>query len=577
MVTISDSFPTRDTYDTVGGRSYRRTELIGPVLCSLALIASIVIANPFVDSSFNDDWSYSDTALKLAQTGRIHYNGWGSPTILFQSAWAALFIRLYGFSFDLLRVIAIPFSVGFVCLTYFLGRRLGLHREFAGFAALTVGVSPLFVPLAASFMTEPYACFFSLLCIYAAVHSVTSRSESSAVRWLWVLTISGILGGSDRQTVWFLPLLILPYLAWLRRSNVRFLLQCVAAYAACLASLGFVLLHFHTGYAVSDMSRKQWLLVAYANSRDGIHYIVSVLLVTALMCLPALVCITPLCRRLGSRTVGVILALCLITFDYVRSGLGDLLGVAPFLGNILTLHGVLDEFTGLGTRPKVLHIYERYPITFLLLFSIAVWIYLLKTRFARLTLPPAIARIFLIFAVPYICLLLPGATLGFCYDRYALMLLPLAAVCVLLPLQELLNRIPVVGWAALMAFAGYGIATTHDYARYLQARTTAVELSRKKGISRMHISAGVEHDGWTQVQTANRIGHALYGLKVGSYNNPWFSFFATSVRPDYVTYSSPRAKIPPGAVVTVPYSNWLPPSHQAVSVLKPATIPKPLE
>src|SRR3954468_21221392 len=160
---------TRNTDVTRTRSSFWRTEIIAPLLCSLALIACVVIANPFVDSPFNDDWSYSDTALKLAQTGRIHYNGWGSPTILFQSAWAALFIRLFGFSFNLLRLISMPFSIGFVCLTYFIGRRLGLRRSFAGFAALTVAVSPLFIPLAASFMTEPYACFFTALCIHAAL------------------------------------------------------------------------------------------------------------------------------------------------------------------------------------------------------------------------------------------------------------------------------------------------------------------------------------------------------------------------------------------------------------------------
>jgi hypothetical protein len=574
MAITSASPPMRGPLRSEARLSPWSAEIVTPLLCSLALIACIVIANPFVNSAFDDDWSYADTALRLAQSGSIHYSGWGSPTILFQSVWAALFIRAFGFSFNLLRLISIPFSAGLVCLTYFLGRRLGLRPSFAGFAALTLAVSPLFVPLAASFMTEPYACFFTLACVYAAIAAAESRSDSLAVRWLWVLGISGILGGSDRQTVWLLPLLLLPYLAWLRRSNRRFLIHSAIAYSVCLGSLAFVLLHFHTGYAVSDMSRKQWIVTAYTNFAAGIHSVGSVLLLAALMCLPPLLFAAPFYRRLGLRTTAAIAALCLVIFDYLRSGFGDSPGVAPFLGSIVTSYGVLDHVTGLGSRPEIFHIYERYPITFLLIFAVAVWAYLLKAGSGRLTLPSTTTRILLIFAVPYICLLLPGAILTFCWDRYALTLLPVMVVLVLVPFQDLISRIPAAAWASLVVFALFGISTTHDYARYLQARATAIELSEKKGVSRMHIAAGVESDGWTQVQSTGNIGHVLYGVNPGDRRHPWFSYYATAVRPDYVTWFSPRADIPRTTLVTVAFFNWLPPSFQAISVLKPADIPE---
>jgi hypothetical protein len=93
-------------------------------------------------------------------------------------------------------------------------------------------------------------------------------------------------------------------------------------------------------------------------------------------------------------------------------------------------------------------------------------------------------------------------------------------------------------------------------------------------VSRMHIAAGVESDGWTQVQSTGNIGHVLYGVNPGDRRHPWFSYYATAVRPDYVTWSSPRADIPRTTLVTVAFFNWLPPSFQAISVLKPADIPE---
>ena len=552
-----------------------RMELLVPILCSLALVVTIVLANPFVDSAFNDDWAYSDTALKLAQTGKIHYNGWGSPTILFQSAWAALFIHLFGFSFQLLRAISLPFSIGSVWLTYFLGRQLGLRCAFAGFAALTMAVSPLFIPLSASFMTEPYACFFTFLCLYAALACADSKGKSSVIRWLWILAGSGILGGSNRQTVWLLPLLLLPYLIWLKRTERWFLAQTAAAYSVCLASMTFIVLHFRTGYAVSDMSRNQWLLVVYTNFSQGAHYVMSLLLVTALMALPALLCAVVSYRKLGVRNNLAIGALCVIAFDYLRSGFGSVLGLAPFLGNILTARGILDEFTGLGTRPQIWHLLESYSITFLLLFTLALWSYLVKSGLAPFRLRSTARQILLIFGLSYICLLVPGALLTFCYDRYALLLLPLATICALLPFQGLLDRVPVLSWVTLAAFALFGTATTHDYFRYLQARAAAVKLSEKKGINRMQIAAGVESDGWLQTQNSETIEHVAHNHRPGSYNYLWFTSFVSAIQPNYVTYASTISQVPRTAIVTVRFFNWLPPSYQAVSVVKSTDIPMP--
>ncbi|HXJ39245.1 MAG TPA: hypothetical protein VNH18_08190, partial [Bryobacteraceae bacterium] len=108
-----------------------------PILSCAIVLGCIAIAKPFANCAFNDDWSYSHVALQFAQTGRFHYNGWGSPTILFQTLWGAAWIRLFGFSFDVLRAATIPFALGFVVLVYALGRKVGLTRGLALFAAIT--------------------------------------------------------------------------------------------------------------------------------------------------------------------------------------------------------------------------------------------------------------------------------------------------------------------------------------------------------------------------------------------------------------------------------------------------------
>lgn len=554
-----------------------RSELVLPLLCSLALLACIFIANPFVGNSpYHDDWSYSDVALKFAQTGQIHYNGWGSPTLLFQCAWAALFIRAFGFSFNLLRFIALPFSVGFVCLIYFLGRQLGLRRSFAVFATLIVVLSPLFLPLSASFMTEPYALFFTLLCIYAAIRIAERSGNSSGVGWLWLLAVAGILGGSDRQTIWPLPLLLVPYLAWLRRSRKVFLLNSGIAYALCLGCLGFVLTHFKTGYAAWDYSPRKLATIAFWQLPEAFHFILSLLLLSILLCSPALLCALPVLRRnVSRRTLLGMVALCLILIEYLYTGVGRVLGIVPFLGDTITPYGILDRDVGLGTRPHLLHMYLRIPLTFSLILLIALMIHLYRRRTLRLELPTPTAAIFVIFFVPYLCLCVPGAILRFCFDRYALPFLPLLAICILLSMQPLLTRIPRIAWACLGVFALYAICTTHDYDRYLHARATVAEEISTYGIPRLHLTAGFEQDGWTQIQTTHKIGHVVYHTMYGEkYNRPWFMYFDTAIQPDYVSFSSALNNVPSRAVFTVPFDTWLPPSKQAVSVLKKTDVPK---
>src|SRR5206468_3356956 len=131
-----------------------RSDLRNAALCAAAVIAAVLLAWPVAEIAFADDWSYAFTVKRLAETGHILYNGWSSPSVLTQSYWALPWVKLLGFSFTGLRFSNLPLAAGAVALTYLLGRRAGLSTSFAVFAALLLGLSPLFLPLAASFMSD---------------------------------------------------------------------------------------------------------------------------------------------------------------------------------------------------------------------------------------------------------------------------------------------------------------------------------------------------------------------------------------------------------------------------------------
>ena len=88
------------------------SKLKGAFLCALFPAAGVLATLPFVEMGINDDFSYTQIALHLANTGKLAYNGWNTPIVGFQAYWAAIFIKLFGFSFTLVRFSVLPFAVG---------------------------------------------------------------------------------------------------------------------------------------------------------------------------------------------------------------------------------------------------------------------------------------------------------------------------------------------------------------------------------------------------------------------------------------------------------------------------------
>ncbi len=147
-------------------------------LVALVTVVAVLAAWPFADMPFNDDASYAMTVRQLARTGHLTYNGWATAASIAHAVYGAIWVRLAGpFSFDLLRVSTLPLAAGAVALCHLIGRRAGLRPPFAALAALTLGLSPLFVPLAGSFMTDVPGLFYTLLSLYALARAADAPAR----------------------------------------------------------------------------------------------------------------------------------------------------------------------------------------------------------------------------------------------------------------------------------------------------------------------------------------------------------------------------------------------------------------
>jgi hypothetical protein len=182
----------------------------------------------------SDDWSYIRSAQLLAQTGHIHYVGWSTPILGWQLFLGAAFIKLFGFSFTAARV---PTLLIALLTAYLMQRtlvRFGISERNAVLGTLTFVLSPLFMPLSATMMTDVPGFFSILGCIYGCVRALQAIRDRDAILWLCLAVAVNALCGTSRQIAWLGVLVLVPSTLFLLRSR-----RIVLLYSLAATALGF--------------------------------------------------------------------------------------------------------------------------------------------------------------------------------------------------------------------------------------------------------------------------------------------------------------------------------------------------
>jgi len=178
------------------------------------VLAAIALTVPIAESAVCDDWSFTKRR-SIWRRPDICTTTDGRPQCLERRLTGALFssaVRILIFGRTAVRGAA---GCGMRVLLYVLHRRASLPPGLALFGALTITLSPIFIPNAASFMTDIPALFLFLASIYGYVRvaDVLDTPEPAATcrnrLWGWLLfgLLAGLLGGTVRQTNWFVPML----------------------------------------------------------------------------------------------------------------------------------------------------------------------------------------------------------------------------------------------------------------------------------------------------------------------------------------------------------------------------------
>src|ERR1039458_2306915 len=73
------------------------------IVCALTLPLCAILIHPVAETGICDDWSYIKTTQILAESGHIVYNGWSTAMLGWQLYLGALFVKLFGFTFTVVR------------------------------------------------------------------------------------------------------------------------------------------------------------------------------------------------------------------------------------------------------------------------------------------------------------------------------------------------------------------------------------------------------------------------------------------------------------------------------------------
>jgi hypothetical protein len=573
--------------------------------CGLLAGLAVLLSLPFASMGFIDDWSYVRTAYDFARTGHFIYNGWATAMLGWQIVWTAPFLKLFGYSFTVARLSMLPFAIGCGCLLHAILRRSGISNRNAIFGSLSFCLSPLFIPLAASYMSDVGGLFLILLCIYLCQRALAATRDRTIIFWLCTAALTNIVGGTERQIIWLGTLVIVPSTAWLLRQRWR-----VVATAVVLWTLSLVLISLSTRWfyrqpysvperliypPVSDPGRPtsalllERLRAAYIAMKFMFLMVVlfKTLLCFLLIALPILLAWFVASRKLGRNAqlrLGAI-AVALAVVAWVLNVYGRLEEwLMPWLFHVLDSEAIAKtNWDMLGVRPVALPISARVIVSILVIVSGAAlieWFIASRQQKPRHIESCAmnacswktLAVLYIPYTLAYVVLMVPRGLRFYVFDRYLLGILPIAIIYLLKIYEERVGRsLPALSYVTLVAFALYGIAATHDLFALNRARVASVNEVRASGVQKNAVQAGFEYDGWTEIDEAGYVNESkiaypsnAFHLNLQDLRRPGacrlgFDPYTPALHPQYIVVLSPAWCLKTSRFMPMQYRAWLPP------------------
>jgi hypothetical protein len=559
-------------------QSVRRFRIPG-LFCALAVLMCEVISHPYSDMGVCDDLPYILSAQKLAATGHIVYNGGATAMLGWQLYLGAALIKLFGFSLTTVRMstLLVAMAMAFVLQRTLVRARISEWNATIGTLALVV--SPLYLMLSATFMSDIHGLFAIVLCLYGCLRALQAASARAATGWLCFAVATNALCGTSRQIAWLGVLVMVPSTLWLLRAQRRVF---VAGAAMTVAGAMFVFGCMHW-FAQQPYALASLPLGLFGSAFPVLHvlsqYLASFLDVPLLL-LPLIIVFLPEIRKSRLRVVAI---LCIVLLGYVGlaldpSRLHPLGLLEPTQGDWINVYGIYEGIVTQGTPPVFLYRGAQIVLTILSIGGLLALAVCLTgswrgTREAQTeaTFPVVVSWkqlgvLFAPFTLAYFLLLLPLSTIGL-YDRYLLGPLVAALICLVRYYQDRIQpRLPVAAVLVVVLVAIYGVAVTHNMFALSRARAALAAEVRASGVPDTSVDNGWEYNWGVELEHAASINddritvpaHAVVEVsRPAGTCQMWWYVRTPHIHPAYAVSFDPNACYGKTTFAPVTYSQWL--------------------
>ena len=504
---------------------------IPALFCALAVLVCELVSRPFVAMGVADDWPYIVSARTLAATGHIVYNGWAAPILGWQLYAGAAFIRLFGPSFTAVRMSTLLISMTTAFVIQRILVRLGISEFNATLGTLALVLSPLYLMLSVTFMTDIFGLFAVVLCLYGCLRALQAPTARTIIVWLIFAVITNAIGGTSRQIAWLGILVMVPSTLWLLRAQRRDLpaqrLILIAGATANLLGILFIFAVLHW-FALQPYSLPEHIFVASNSAAHTLAAILYFFLDLPFLLVPLVVLFLPEMRKSHSRVLAMIAAITagylLLAFLWRHSHPNLLL--EPTLRDWVGVYGIFEGGNLQGTPPVFLGTLARIFLTIASLGGLLGFIAsLASSRLPDVATPTfpsltwkQLTILLLPFSLAYTLLLIPRAAGSVIYDRYALSLLVIAIIFLVRYYQQKIHfRLPRITILFIAAIAAYGIATTHNLFSLYRARVALASELQHANIPDTSVDYGWEYNIGVELQHANHLNEPTIVVPADAY------------------------------------------------------------
>jgi len=448
----------------------------------------------------NDDWAFLLAVFWLARDHGFYFYQWGAMTLVGQVVLAVPTALLLHRPITVLQLEVL--ASGVVCLVavYDIGRHL-LSRRAALFVALTVAASPLWGPLAPTFMTDVPGLALAMVCLALGVRAVTADGLRPG---LYVLSLAaGLMAFSIREYMFVAPVAVGIVATW--ASSGRDRRARTIAITGLVVAIIVALVFREWARHLPGRENPMYALTS-ANLRHGASDLFRSIPTVGLLIAPAVLLARPVALLRHSfgaarrTSVAVAVLVALITVEATLHG-----DIA--IGNYMAANGTLGTDTMRGTRPPLLGDPLPAALAFVgaaafgvLLFAAIPPLFALARRVRHRDVRPpeslGTAMLALALVGTVAAIAVPPALGNSLQDRYLLPLVPLLGILVVRAGQTTQPRQSVrartVAVAGLVGLAALGLVYTANSASFDATRWAVAESAARSVGDPLLVDGGFE-------------------------------------------------------------------------------------